>query len=124
MIAGFRCCHSDDACDDRVCRNHYSQEVTALGELGERRLKSGLEQAPGHMTRALAAGTQGAFSSGQNEVAGGLTAAQAETQGGPMRELAGLVPFHPLGAQRGVFLAVMSNAFTHMLLKLESEGIF
>lgn len=77
--------------------------MTAPGELGERRLKSGLEQAPGRVTKAPAAGTQGAFSPGQSGVEGGLAAAQADTRGGPVRELAAPLPFHPLGAQRGIF---------------------
>lgn len=41
-----------------------------------------------------------------------------------MKELSRLLHFSPLGAQCTVFLPVMSNAFTHMLLKLESGDIF
>ena len=41
-----------------------------------------------------------------------------------LEELSRLLHFSPLGAQHGVFPALMSNAFTLMFLKLESEGFF
>lgn len=41
-----------------------------------------------------------------------------------MKGLSRLLHFYPLGTQYSAFLTLMSNAFTHMLLKLESEVFF
>lgn len=88
-------------------------------------MESGLEQAPGRVTEAPDGGMQvGLAFRGRASWREVLLPPRPRSRGGPVRELSRPLPSYPLGTRCSVFLALMSNAFAHMLLKLESESIF
>lgn len=133
---GFHCSHSNDSCDNQIWRNHCNQEVIALAvhpqNLGrDLRLRwkenDDLSLAlSGHRAaeqKHPTLGAQGPALQGTANWRKVLLPPGLGRSAGHAAGLSGLLHFYPLGAQCSVFLALMSNTFIHMLLKLES-GLF